>query len=183
MLVEEKGGAANFFGYYAVLSSLYKLGKKLKENNSNLIFPFPYNKKVQINLMPVKTAVEWMTEIADNPNSRNKTFHITNPHPFSIKNVAKQTFDTAGLGVLLFPAPIWFAKLYFSLFCFFGKFLPSLKKLAQKFFYYKCYMTKSNLYDISNTQKIVGKEKIEKLNFENNFITIIAAEFIKKKLL
>ncbi len=182
ILVEKVGKAAGFFGYYMVLSSIYKLGKKVGNSRFRLPILFPYNAKIFVNLVPVDEAIEWMIEIADNPESRKKTFHITNPHPFPIKDVVEKTFKISGLKAWLFPAPVWFVKFYFFLFSFFGQFTP-VKKVARKFHYYKYYMTGNNRYDMSNTEKIIGKEKISKVKFDGNFIEAIAAEFIKRKAL
>lgn len=182
ILVEKEGRAAGFFGYYVVLSSIYKLGKKLPKKFRNLPVPFPYNKKVYVNLMPAKTAVEWMAKIAEDPNSADGTFHITNPHPFPIKEVVEQTFKISGLRVWLFPAPLWFVNLYFFLFTALGKFTP-LKKIAQKFYYYKCYMVGRSTFDMSNTKKIISEKKVNELKFDGNFVRDIAEKFIKAKSL
>lgn len=181
ILIERKFKAAGFFGYYVVLSALNKLSQELMENGRNLVFPFHYSKKTWANLMPIDTAIEWIMEIIDNPNSVGKTFHITNPCPFPINEVVRQTFEAVNLKVKLFQTPLWFAKFYFCFFCFFGKFLPPLKKIAQKFNHYKYYMKNSNLYDMSNTIEIIGEEKISRLKFEPDFIATVAAEFLKRQ--
>lgn len=129
--------------------------------------------------MPIDTAIEWIVEIADNPNSAGKTFHITNPHPFPMKEVVSQTFEIINLKVAFFQTPLWFAELYFRLFCFVGKLLSRFKKIAMIFYCYNYYMTNSNLYDMSNTIAIIGEEKIRRLKFEHDFIATVAAEFLK----
>lgn len=118
-------------------------------------------------------------EIADNPNSAGKTFHIANPHPFPMNEVVSQTFEIINLKVALFQTPLWFVELYFRLFCFVGRLLPRLKKIAKIFYRYKYYMTNSNRYDMSNTIAIIGEEKIRRLKFEHDFIATVAAEFLK----
>ena len=181
ILIERKFKAAGFFGYYVVLSALNKLSRELMKNGRNLVFPFPYSKKTWVNLMPIDTAIKWIVEIADNPNSVGKTFNITNPHPFRMKEVVSQTFEIISLKVALFQTPLWFAELYFHLFYFVGKLLPHFKKIAEIFYCYNYYMTNSNLYDMSNTIAIIGEEKIRGLKFEHNFISTVAAEFLKRQ--
>lgn len=179
ILVEEgERKTINFFGYYAVVHSLYKLKKKL--GNKKIFFPFPFHKSSSLNLMPVSIAIDWMIEISQNPKALGKTFHITNPTPFSIKEMAEQTFKIFGFKILTFKTPRWFTRLYFSLFCLLGSLIKPLRGIAGKFYYFKYYIVEDNTYDMANTEKFVGEEKIRQIKFPSDFVKTIAENFVKK---
>jgi len=157
---------------------LYKLKKAAKGRNIKI--PFLYSKNTFLNLMPVDTTVKWMTRISFNPKSYNKTFHITNPAPFSIKTVAEQTFGPIGIKIFLFRAPLFLVKFYFWYFCFMGSLIPGFKKMAKRINYYKYYMTGCNTYDMKNTKEILGEEEVNNFKLEPNFVQKRAEYFIEK---
>ena len=180
ILIEEKIRRLSFFGYYAVVYSLYRMRKKFGQKVVKIFMPFPYSGRSFLNLMPVDTAVKWMLEITSNHKSIGKTFHITNPAPFSMKDIVKQTFDALNIRIPVFRSPKWFIKACFNVFYFFGFFIKSIRGISRKFYYYKYYMTEYNVYDMKNTKEIVGQDEISQLRFSRDFIKNIAQKFIKK---
>ena len=169
----------SFFGYYNVVHSLHHWSQKLKKLKIKPVFIFPYHKKSLLNLMPVETAVSWMIDIAANPDSVNRTYHITNPRPFAIAAVARQTFESLGVKLVMFSAPRFFINLYLYFFYLVSFILLPSKKIAKKFFYYKNYIMQETAFDMKNTLDIIGKEKVGRLRFSENFIKDTAGLFIK----
>ncbi len=167
----------SYFGYYNVVYSLYKWSQKFKKLFFKPIFIFPYYKRSILNLMPVETAVDWMLAVAADKRSLNRTFHITNPKPFAIKDVARQTYDTLGIRLLMFSAPKFFISVYLNFF-YLLSFLSPSRKVAKKFYYYKNYIMQDIVFDMRNTAEIIGQEKIDKLDFSENFIKETADMFI-----
>ncbi len=180
ILIKKRLKKVIFFGYYAILYSLYRLNNALKEKKRKIFFPFPYHKKSSLNLMPIDTAIEWMIKISEKETSLNKTFHITNPKPFLIKDIVKQTFCQSNIKLFIFRTPKFFIKVYFWIICGVGLKIKLLKSLTKKFYYYKYYIVENNHYDMTNTKEILGKEEVNKLHFPPDFIKNIAKEFIKK---
>lgn len=178
ILIDSSGKTANLFGYYAMVYSLYKLKKMAKDRKIKI--PFLYSKNTFLNLMPVDVVAKWMNKISNNPDSIGKTFHITNPSPFSIKTVAEQTFGPIGIKIFLFRAPLFLVKFYFWYFCFMGSLIPGFKKMAKRISYYNYYMAGCNTYDMKNTKDILGEEEVENFKLEPNFVQKRAEHFIKK---
>lgn len=178
ILIDPSGKLMNIFGYYAMIYSLYRLKKAA--GSKKIKIPFLYSKNTFLNLMPVDLAIKWMIEISSKTEAVGKTFHITNPSPFSIKTMAEQTFGPVGIKIFLLKAPLWLVKFYFSLFCFLGMLIPGFKKTAKRISYYKYYMTGCNSYDMKNVKGILGAEKINQVQFAPDFIENAAKEFIKK---
>lgn len=180
ILIEAERRTINFFGYYAVVYGLYTMKKIIGREQIKIRFPFPYAKGVFLNLMPLDAAIRWMIKISCNSMALGKTFHITNPFSFPMRDVTKQTFDALHIKIPVFEAPKWFIRLLFSLLYFTGFILKPLRTLANKLYYYRYYMTQSNTYNMKNTLEIVGQDAFNQLNFPADFISEVARKFIMK---
>lgn len=182
ILIGTQGKSLSFFGYYVIVYSLYKIKQKFKNKTLTIPLPFLYSRKTFLNLMPVDVAIDWMLKISVSPKALKKTFHITNPFPFPIQEVAKQTFDALNIRIPILRVPRPFLKLYLSIFYFFGFVFPFMRDIARKFNYYKYYITEYNIYDMKNTEDVLGSEiKImSQLLTGPNFVKKVAEDFIKK---
>ncbi|MEK7575786.1 MAG: hypothetical protein AAB491_01735, partial [Patescibacteria group bacterium] len=136
--------------------------------------------KCLLNLMPVDIAIKWMLDISYNPKSFCKTFHITNPKPFPMKDISKQTFDAFNIKIPLVKMSGWFIRLCFSALYYLSFLLRPIRGLAKGFYYYRYYMTEYNVYDMKNTKEIIGDNLANQFNFPDNYIENVAREFIKK---
>ena len=58
--------------------------------------------------------------------------------------------------------------------------MKPLRSIASKFHYFKYYIVEDNFYDLTNTKKIIGEERISQINFPPHFIKDIAENFVKK---
>jgi len=177
ILIDSSGKITNLFGYYAMVYHLYKLKKAIK--GEKIKIPFLYSKNTFLNLMPVDTAAKWMIKISSKLESNKKTFHITNPSPFPIKTVAKQTFGPVGIKIFLVKSPLCLVKFYLWFFCFLGSLIPGFKKTTKRIGYYKYYMTGCNSYDMKNTKAIL-EEEVRNFQLESDFVQKRAEHFIKK---
>jgi hypothetical protein len=130
--------------------------------------------------MPIDIAIEWMIKISSFPEALGKTFHITNPLPFSIKEATKQTLDALNIKIPIFPAPKWFVNFYFSFPYWVSFIVRPIRYFAKKLYYYKYYMTESNIYNMKNTKEILGGEITNQFHFSSDFIKKVAGGFIKK---
>lgn len=180
ILIDSKVRTLSFFGYYAIVRYLYKLKKKFNQKKLKTFIPYPYSKKCLLNLMPVDIAIKWMLEISSNLKSFSKTFHITNPKPFPMKDISKQTFDAFNIKIPIVKMPGWFIRLCFSALYYLSLLLRPIRGLAKGFYYYRYYMTEYNVYDMKNTKEIIGQDLENQFQFVPNFIENIAREFIKK---
>jgi len=180
IFVETKGKTTSFFGYYAIAYALYKLKGNIPKKRIRIFFPFPYSKSAFLNLMPIDIGIEWILKISSNSEALGKTFHITNPLPFPIKDVIKQTFEALNIQIPIFMAPRWFIKLFFFLLNFISFIIKPIRGLAKKLFYYRYYMTEYNIYDMKNTKEVIGQDLVNQFHFSSNFIQNIATEFIQK---
>ncbi|MEK7567966.1 MAG: SDR family oxidoreductase [Patescibacteria group bacterium] len=199
ILVEYRRHTLSFFGYYSVIAGLENLKQKMtkfykkhpnlskffglnfKNNILHAFIPFPYIKNVFLNLMPVNVAIEWMIVVAKNKKSLGNIFHITNPNPFSMEEVTKQTLSGLNLQLLTFKAPEIIIASYFSFIGFLGIFNKDLKSFARILKFYKFYMLHSNHYVVENTRLIVGKERFDKeFKFEEHFLENLTRNFIAK---
>lgn len=180
ILIDPKVRTLSFFGYYAIVRYLYKLKKKFNQKELKVFVPYPYSEKCLLNLMPVDIAIKWMLEISSNQKSFSKTFHITNPKPFPMKDISKQTFDAFNIKIPLVKMPGWFIRLCFSALYYLSFLLKPIRGLAKGFYYYRYYMTEYNVYDMKNTKEIIGDNLADQFNFPDNYIENIAREFIKK---
>lgn len=170
----------SFFGYYTILYSLLQLKNLLGYFSNIFVTPFFYYKGSNLNLMPVDTAIDWMMKISASPTALNKTFHITNPYPFSIKKVAKESFEAVGLMVFLFRAPKAIVKLYFMSFTVLGFLSKKMKRISESFLDYCHYIIGDEQYDITNTKEILSEKEIKSLSFSEEFIGDLARRFIKR---
>ncbi len=199
ILVESDRKTLSFFGYYSVVGALYNLrvkalhfyqkyptisklfGLRLENDILRIFVPFPYSKTVFLNLMPVDTAIEWMTAIVEKKGSLGKIFNITNPEPFSMKEITKQTLSGLDLQLLTFNAPRFIVTAYFSFIGFLGLFNKNLKSLARTLKFYKFYMIHSNEYRVESTRNIVGGKRFDKrFHFEKDFLERLTRSFILK---
>lgn len=180
ILIERERKTLSFFGYYAVVHSLYKMKKKVGDKQLKISIPFLYSKDAFLNLMPIDIAIDWMMKISSNPEAIGKTFNITNPLPFPMGDITKQTFEALNIKIPVFGAPKWFTKFYFSTFYFISFIIKPLRGLAKKLYYYKYYMTEYNVYDMKNTKEIIGDDLVNQFQFAPNFIENITREFIDK---
>lgn len=168
------------FGYYAVVYGLYAIKKRVGGEQVKICFPFPYSKGAFLNLMPIDIAIKWMIEISGNSKALGKTFHITNPLPFPMRDVTKQTFDALHIKIPLFEAPKWFIRLSFSILYFISFIAKPLRTLVKKLYYYRYYMTEYNVYNMKNTIEIVGQNVVDQFHFPSDFVWRVAGEFVKK---
>ena len=180
ILIDPKVRTLSFFGYYAIVRYLYKLKKKFNQKELKVFVPYPYSEKCLLNLMPVDIAIKWMLDISYNPKSFCKTFHITNPKPFPMKDISKQTFDAFNIKIPLVKMSGWFIRLCFSALYYLSFLLRPIRGLAKGFYYYRYYMTEYNVYDMKNTNEIIGDNLANQFNFPDNYIENVAREFIKK---
>lgn len=180
IFIERKRKALSFFGYYAIVYALYKIKQKLGNGKKIFFIPFLCSKKCFLNLMPIDIAINWMLKISFEPKAIGKTFHITNPSPFSMKEISEQTFRALDMEIPIIKAPGWFIRFCFSLLYFLSFLLRPIRSLAKKFYYYKYYMTEYNIYDMKNTKEIMGNNLTNQFQFSPNFIENIAREFIDK---
>lgn len=180
ILIERERKTLSFFGYYAVVYSLYKMRGKNTDKTLKIPFLFPYSKGVFLNLMPIDIAINWMLKIVENSETIGKTFNITNPSPFSMKDITKQTFEALDIKIPVFGAQRWFIKSYFSILFYLSFIIKPLKGLARKLYYYRYYMTEYNIYDMKNTKGIVGQNLSDQFYFPDDFIRNLAREFVKK---
>lgn len=169
----------SYFGFYNVVNALHKWSKKIDKFKIKPFFLFPYYQKAILNLMPVETAIDWMLEIAADEKAINKTYHITNPNPFPIKDVARQTFKILKIKLIIFSLPKIFISWYLNFFYYISYFFKPGKKVAKNFFYYKHYIMQDTIFDLKNTKKILGESKVAQTKFSMDFIENITDEFIR----
>jgi nucleoside-diphosphate-sugar epimerase len=181
IFIETRGRTTSFFGYYAVINSLYKFKKRYDSKKPiRILIPFPYSESVFLNLIPVETAITWMLEISSNPMALGRVFHITNPRPFAMRTIVKEAFEALDIEISVVSAPKWFIK-----FCFYSFYIVSFlvrptKGLAKKFYYYRYYMTEYNVYDMRNTSKFIKQSFLDQFNFSPGFIERITKDFIRR---
>jgi len=179
IFVERKGKMICPSGYYTIVYALYRLKQKFG-HNQKILFPFLYPKNVFLNLIPVDIAIEWMLKISFYPKAMGKTFHITNPLPFSIEKIIRETLKALCIKMPVLKSPKWLVRLYFDLIYFLSFFIKSFRKFAKIFYYYKYYMVECNAYDMKNTKMFLGEQIINQFNFKSNFIQQLAKKFIEK---
>ncbi|MFH1978964.1 MAG: SDR family oxidoreductase [Patescibacteria group bacterium] len=180
ILIEENRRTVSFFGYYAVVYALNKMRINSGKEDLKISIPIPYSKDTLLNLMPTERAIEWMLEISSKKDALGKTFHITNPRPFSMKTIFNQTMTATRVKFLLIGLPRYLVKFIYSLFYYLSFVLPPLRGIAKRFYYYKYYMSDYNIYDMTNTKKFLPAGGVEKLQFPENYIYKIARDFIEK---
>lgn len=180
ILIDKDSRNITFFGYYVILFSLLNLKNKLGSLCNKIIIPFFYYRGSRLNLMPIDLAIDWIARISKDSRSLNKTFHVTNPDPFLIKDIAKETFGAAGVKILRISVPKIFVKLYFRTLPLFGFLGKSIKDVVSRFDYFYYYIVEDNQYDMTNTKMIIGKKEIENISFSSSFIRETAQNFIKK---
>ena len=120
-----------------------------------------------------------MLQIAESPASAGGTFHITNPNPFSMEQITRQTFEALDMVATVIGAPRWLAGLYLSALTHMDrvtKLLPVafLRTLET----YRNYMMQNNVYDMENTKRIIGERLETMFHFSGEFIKERADEFI-----
>lgn len=180
IFIEKGRKTLSFFGYYLIVYTLYKMKKNSKKKKMKIFFPFPYSKNAFLNLMPIDIAIKWMIEISSKSESLGKTFHITNPNPFPMKDITKQTFEALNIEIPILRIPKLLIRFLLSFFYFLGFLIKPIKGLARRFYYYRYYMTEYNIYDMKNTKEIVGQDIDNQFHFAPDFIKNIAINFIKK---
>ena len=180
IFIERGRKTLSFFGYYLIVYTLYKMKRNSKKKEMKIFFPFPYAKKAFLNLMPIDIAIRWMIEISSTSASLGKTFHITNPKPFPMKDLTKQTFEALDIKIPLIQLPGFLISFLLSFLYFLSFLIKPIKGLARRFYYYRYYMTAYNVYDMKNTKEIVGQDLDNQFHFAPDFIKNIAINFIKK---
>lgn len=98
------GQAYSFTGYYVPLFLFYKLKKFFDRHTYLLRFPMiiPYINGATLNLIPIDYAVRWITLLADQLESQNKTFHIVHPNPPLVRFVFEASLTELGFQKLKF---------------------------------------------------------------------------------
>ncbi len=180
ILIETGRKTLSFFGYYSVVYSLYRLRQKLKDGPTKIFIPYFYSRTAFLNLMPINIAIRWMLKIIPNPKALNRTFHITNPLPFSMKDVTEQTFGALEIKIPTIRSPRWMVRLYFCLIKSISVLLKSFRGLAKRFYHYKYYMIEYNIYDMKNTKELLGQDIVNQFNFPSDFLQNIAKDFIAR---
>lgn len=169
------------FGYYSFLIALFKLKKNLKfkiEKKLYVPLVFFYYKKSLLNLMPSKTALDWMYSISTMPDALGLIFHITNPKPFHVGNVFSQTFDAFNIKIPLFGAPLLISKIYFNILIFIGNLAKPFRPVAQRIHYFKGYLLEHTYYDMKNTRKFLPSDFEKEFEFSKNYIFDLAKKII-----
>lgn len=198
LLIEREKSIFSLSGYYVVVASIYRLKKNLavikarypiaskffgiKKNNGILYvrFPFIYSKTGHLNLIPVDTAMDWMFEIINKPNSLNKTYHIVNPYPIKMKEVTEETFRAIGIKMPHFEVSPFVFDLYAKVIYFVSYFVKGFRGFAKKLSYYKFYMKENRIYDLSNSKRIGIEIHKEDFCLKMNYcIEKVARTFIK----
>jgi len=180
IFIERERKTLSFFGYYLIVYTLYKMKRSSKKEKIKVFFPFPYAKNAFLNLMPIDIAIKWIMEISSKSESLGKTFHITNPKPFPMKDITKQTFEALDIKIPFIQIPGFLISFLLSFLYFISFVIKPIKGLARRFYYYRYYMTEYNIYDMKNTKEIVGQNLSNQFYFSNDFIKKIALDFIKK---
>ncbi len=200
LLVEEEKTIFSLSGYYVVVASLHKLVKsfriikeknpllakllKIKINKNGKIsswIPFIYYNKGYLNLVPINIAINWMINIVENTNSRNKIYHIINTNPFKMSEIVEQTFEALNFKLPTYSTNLFFLNLYLILVKITSFFISNLKGFSRKLYYYKFYMTDNRIYKTDNTKQIIDFDIINNsFNLSKNFIKKTAETFIDK---
>lgn len=196
ILVESKSTGFTDFGFYSVISQFTQFKKHLinfskkfpmlahsigiQSNDSNLKIPlFFVSKSCLLNVMPVAIATKWMTEIVEAKKALGKTFHITNPQPFPIKNAMVETFQALSISTHIYEINKNIMRFGSTCIQIFGKFITAIRPLSRVLKYYGYYIIEYNYYDMTNIRKLIGK-KIE-TDFEKigpGFIENLTKEFL-----
>lgn len=176
-------------GYYSVVNALHackvrwlrSFRNKKGPTKQRLRFPLPflYSRSAHLNLLPSDIAVNLMLQIAESPAAAGETFHITNPNPFSMEEITRQTFEALEMVTTIIGAPRWLAGMYLSALTHMGS---VTKRLPVAFLRtletYKNYMVQNNVYDMQNTKRIIGERLETMFHFNGKFIKERADEFL-----
>ena len=170
---------SNFFGYYAVLYSFYKLRKtilKIRKGKVSLPLIWLSSNKSNLNLIDLNIASDFIYKIYKSNDFLGKIFHITNPNPPNIKTVLDQSMRALDIKIKIIDVNPIVSKIFTNFMIFVLYLLNPITKLSKVIRYYKYYMTEYNKYDMSNTKKTVG----EISETDENFVYNLAKDFIKK---
>lgn len=183
IMYDRKAEFVTNFGYYSFLIALFKIKKRVFggiEKKVFLPFPFFYFIKSRLNLMPTDIALDWMYRISKIDNSLCKIFHITNPKPFSVGEIFKQTFEAFNVRIPLLGTPAFVAYLYFLSLDLLSYIITPLRPVAQRIYYFKWYLLKHMYYDMQNTYEILGRSINQSFDVNDDHILNLAKAVIVK---
>lgn len=183
ILIDHNVERISNFGYYSFVQSLIYLRKSMNlSDKKNILLPIPviYCSNSLLNLMPIDIAVRLMLEISKSQKSSRKIFHITNPKPFFVGDILKQTFQALAIKIPVIGVPRFLALPYLSLFIFCGSCIKPLRSVARKIKYFKWYMLKHASYDQSNVKSVIGVDTDTYFDFSDSYIYELVNSFKKR---
>ncbi len=153
----QTGQTFSYTGYYVPLF-FFALLRKRHPLLTNFPVVIPYVQGATLNLMPVDHAVRIISALADHPESKDKTFHIVNPHPPSIRSTFQESLNQLGYPrVFLVPVPLsgltlvgFFIKTFSYLF---GK---SGKRVRAQLLDYLTYLSDTRTFSTKNVWQLLG---------------------------
>lgn len=168
-----------FFGYYALVSSIYRLcnriifyvqshrflsklfGLQFKNNILKVSYiPFVVT-NTKMNLVSVHTVTEYTVKIIKKRNEikSGTVFQIANPQPLSMKEISRAAFEGLGLDMKIIVVPRFLVVIFFAVLKSLSIIIKPLQDICKKWHYYKYYMTNSYEFDVTNVCTHFGKDE------------------------
>src|SRR3989338_11502539 len=137
-----------------ISTTLKILGTNYSNHTGTLSIPWfimPYPTNAPIDLIPVDYLVSAIIDIFKRHDVDNKTFHLTNPQPPQYIFLLKSLNQDLGIVDLKYIGlPKWLFNMIFKALYFF---VPSFKKYTRSIQWYLPYITYTNIFDRSSTNR------------------------------
>jgi len=136
-----------------------------------------------LNLVRLPALVETMMAILDEGTDQPNgiVYHVVDPNPLTMKKISAIALEEVGLHMPVVVVPHFITQFFFAAVRVASHVIPVLVDLSKKFHYYGYYMTATYEFDITNTVKLMGKERYTTL-FEDqeDYLHNATRQFLSK---